>query len=113
MDYSRSGREVSYNGSANLLAQIFSGLILESNIWSLSHFFIALVKARLLNWLKFLECKHYFFQFFQARKGKREAREDRETQATGGRRLPPSRVSRASRLLCASFSRKMGACIEN
>jgi len=35
--------------------QILSGFILESNIWSLSHFFIALVKARLLNWLKCLD----------------------------------------------------------
>lgn len=38
-----------------VLAQILSRLIHESNIWSLGHFFIALVKARLLNWLKCLE----------------------------------------------------------
>lgn len=41
-----------------------SRLILESNIWSLSHFLIALVKARQLNWFKCLKCRHYFFQFF-------------------------------------------------
>ena len=98
-----------------VLAQILSGLILDSNIWSLSHFFIALVKARLLDLLKCLEshyptqCRYYFFEFFFSRE---KASEERETHATGGRRLPPSRVSRASLLLCASFARKMGACIE-
>ena len=38
-----------------VLAQILSRLIHKSNIRSLGHFFIAFVKARLLNWLQCLE----------------------------------------------------------
>lgn len=102
-----------------VLAQILSRLIHESNIWSLGHFFIALVKARLLNWLKCLEpiilqiLGIIFLNVFRREKAsakrQRSARHTRQEEGAFRHRV----VSRASRLLCASFAREMGACIEN
>ena len=73
-----------------VLAQILSRLIHESNIWSLGHFFIALVKARLLNWFKCLECRHYFFPVFLG--VKRQARSERGARDTRGRGKAPSAI---------------------
>ena len=73
-----------------VLAQILSGLILQSNIWSLSHFLIALVKARLLNWLKCLEpiilqnVGIIFLSFFRREKASaKRARSARHTWREG------------------------------
>ena len=70
-----------------VLAQILSRLIHESNIWSLGHFFIALVKARLLNWLKCLEpiilqnVGIIFLSFFRREKARaKRARSARHTR---------------------------------